>query len=128
VRDFFDRIHFFIELPGARAVGQAIAQVLSSIAEFSHRKDAGIVSIERNLLLAIAATDWPSVRAIKTMCRIALATAHPDDGVFRMRDFALADGLGGFREMHELVSEASVYADTDLVTIKEWVKDEALAK
>lgn len=75
VIDFFDRIHFDIQLPSVNEPGQAVLTMLSSIRSY-WKKNQLPKKISKKVLLAFACTKWSSTRSIMTICRVA--AAHPN--------------------------------------------------
>ena len=72
VIDFFDRIHFDLQLPAVEVPGQAILTLMSAIK--SYWNNASLPTrISIKVLLAFACTRWNSTRSIMTICRVAAA-------------------------------------------------------
>lgn len=96
VIDFFDRIHFDIQLPEVSEPGQAILTLMSGIKQY-WEKDELPTKISITVLLAFACTRWSSTRSIMTICRVA--AAHQDAGDEIHLD--LFEGIDTSEEFHK---------------------------
>jgi hypothetical protein len=118
VTDFFDRIHFHIDLPGADHAGQAIVQALASIKKYDQARNRnssttrlGIKLIEKNALLLLGATPWSSVRQLDTICRLAIGRLAEGEAVLNMAHFEGVGTIESFHTTWEAVTEAKVFGD-----------------
>lgn len=122
VIDFFDRIHFDMQLPDVEAPGQAILTLMSAIKTY-WEKDRLPKQISIKVLLAFACTQWTSTRSIMTICRVAAAAAHEDVDSGADNDVItlnLFEGIDTSEEFHkQCVYIGAHVTDEQLVTI-EW--------
>ena len=96
VIDFFDRIHFDIQLPEVSEPGQAILTLMSGIKQYWEKNELP-TKISIAVLLAFACTRWSSTRSIMTICRVA--AAHQDAGSEINLD--LFEGIDTSEEFHK---------------------------
>lgn len=100
VRDFFDRVHFSVELPGVDVAGQAILQALNSIRLYDKKKN--IEMVHKNVLLLFGATPWTSSRQLNTVCRLALADPSRSGTRLELAEFYQ---LGTLKEFHDTYAQ-----------------------
>lgn len=115
VIDFFDRIHFDIQLPSVNEPGQAVLTMLSSIKSY-WKQDQLPKRISKKVLLAFACTKWTSTRSILTICRIA--AAHPNaqnSDEIRLEFFEGIDTSEEFLKQYNFIKEH--VNDTSTVSI-----------
>lgn len=123
VIDFFDRIHFDMQLPDVETPGQAILTLMSAIKTY-WAKDKLPKQISIKVLLAFACTQWTSTRSIMTICRVA-AAAHEDadsdaDIDSDVITLELFEGIDTSEEFHKQCAYIGAHVtDEKLVTI-EW--------
>lgn len=121
VIDFFDRIHFDIQLPSVTEPGQAILTMLSSIKSY-WKQDQLPKKISKKVLLAFACTKWSSTRSIMTICRVA--AAHPNAqnaDEIKLEIFEGIDTSEEFLKQYNFIKEHVI--DTSTVSIV-WKKGE----
>lgn len=97
VIDFFDRIHFDMQLPSVKESGQAILTLISAI-ETYWEKDKLPSKISIKVLLAFACTRWNSTRSIMTICRVAAAHKDATNPVITLELF---EGIDTSEEFHK---------------------------
>lgn len=115
VIDFFDRIHFDIQLPSVNEPGQAVLTMLSSIRSY-WKQDQLPQKISKKVLLAFACTKWSSTRSIMTICRVA--AAHPDaknTDEIKLEFFEGIDTSEEFLKQYSFIKEHVI--DTSTISI-----------
>ncbi len=118
VIDFFDRIHFDMQLPAVEESGQAILTLMSAIKTF-WQKNQLPTKISIKVLLAFACTKWTSTRSIMTICRVA--AAHPkshDDEI----TLELFKGIDTSQEFHKQCIYINDHVEDNRVITIEWEK------
>jgi len=115
VTDFFDRIHFDLELPTVDKPGQAILTFLSALDPKPLKK----IKITKGVLHLFGRTLWKSARQIKTVCRVATAKCGFDWNNINLKCF---EGISVSREFEEsymdIVEEKKAEKDlASLITI-----------
>jgi hypothetical protein len=118
VDDFFDRIHFHLDLPGADHAGQAIVQALASIHKYDQSRNQAIAVvqpkvelIEKNALLLLGATPWSSVRQLDTICRLAIGQLGSSESSLLLKHFEGVGTIEPFHKMWREVEYADVFGD-----------------
>ena len=93
VRDFFDRIHFYLELPSVRnSADQAILHFLSMVKKYQkeHKKrkgeNADRIKISKSVLALLGLTPWKSARQIDTIIKAA-SVSMKDFDTIKLRHF-----------------------------------------
>jgi hypothetical protein len=97
VRDFFDRIQVFIELPGVSEPSEAVFQAIISIMELRPK----IRKFEKSALLAFGANKWRSARELKTVCQMVALDLEENDTILKLENLQLSSDISGFKAIVE---------------------------
>lgn len=120
VMDFFDRIHFDLQLPSVSDPGQAILTLLSAIESF-WPKDILPKKISIKVLLAFACTKWSSTRSIMTICRVAAAKYKSH---YEQIELDLFDGIDTSEDFHKQYSFIREHVKDNTIVNINWPKGE----
>lgn len=118
VTDFFDRIHFDLDLPSLDDPGQAILTLLNSIKTCWQQGAEGRypLSISGSVLLLFGCIKWRSARQIMTVCRIASTNTESTETV-TLGAFATIYAPNEFHELFNIIKDK--FEDIDQqITIK----------
>jgi hypothetical protein len=118
VEDFFDRIHFCLELPTVDNPGQAILTFLSSLKKLilSDNKNLDDIKVSTGVLKLFGRTAWKSGRQITTVCRIAYANSCFSINNIRMENFEHIDVASAFKSAYNEMVENSI-GDGEMIQI-----------
>lgn len=120
VIDFFDRIHFDMQLPAVENPGQAILTLMSAIDTFWGKNKPREISIK--VLLAFACTRWTSTRSIMTICRVA--AAHQKADTNETITLELFERIDTSEEFHKLCIYIGEHVKDERVIAIEWDDNE----
>jgi hypothetical protein len=113
VPDFFDRIHFNLELPTVDEPGQAVLTFLSTLKQYivSDSKSLSNVHVSKYILQLFGLTTWKSARQINTVCRIVYAKAGFTDDKIELK-------LGDFEDVANKMAVIPEFKETYIAICK----------